>query len=179
MSQDPGRLRRPPSERFAGPEHVFNLAAVASTLRHEDHPGTAGHRQLTLFHAGDLALVLFDFEAGGVLAGHEAQHHQHAGHEQHAVGRVGDGAIESADTLDGPHEAVTVPPGQPEPERIGHVRSDGHDGRQDVDELEQEDEAHPADARRRLAHRGPERSNVRILGADAPHAGARVDLNAE
>jgi quercetin dioxygenase-like cupin family protein len=72
MSQDPGRLRRPPSERFAGPEHVFNLAAVASTLRHEDHPGAAGHRQLTLFHAGDLALVLFDFEAGGVLAGHEA-----------------------------------------------------------------------------------------------------------
>jgi quercetin dioxygenase-like cupin family protein len=72
MSQDAGRLRRPPAERFAGPEHVFNLAAVAGTLGREDHPGADGHRQLTLFHAGDLALVLFDFEAGGLLAGHEA-----------------------------------------------------------------------------------------------------------
>ena len=72
MSQDPGRLRRPPSERFAGSEHVFNLAAMASTLWREDHPGSDGHKQITLFHEGDLALVLFDFAAGGVLADHEA-----------------------------------------------------------------------------------------------------------
>jgi len=72
MSNDAGRLRRPPAERFAGPEHVFNLPAMASTLGREDHPAADGHRQITLFHEGDLALVLFDFEAGGVLAGHEA-----------------------------------------------------------------------------------------------------------
>jgi quercetin dioxygenase-like cupin family protein len=72
MSPDPARLRRRPSERFAGSEHVFNLAVVASTLAREDHPAAAGHRQITLFHEGDLALVLFDFAAGGVLTGHEA-----------------------------------------------------------------------------------------------------------
>jgi quercetin dioxygenase-like cupin family protein len=72
MSEDPGRLRRPPSERFAGSEHVFNLAAVAGTLWGEDHPAAAGHRQMTLFHEGDLSLVLFDFEAGGTLADHVA-----------------------------------------------------------------------------------------------------------
>ena len=72
MSQDSGRLRRPPADRFAGSEHVFNLPTVAGMLWREDHPAADGHRQMTLFHAGDLALVLFDFEAGGVLADHEA-----------------------------------------------------------------------------------------------------------
>jgi quercetin dioxygenase-like cupin family protein len=67
-----GRLRRPPAERFAGREHVFNLPTMAGTLWHEDHPGADGHKQITLFHEGDVALVLFDFIAGGVLADHEA-----------------------------------------------------------------------------------------------------------
>jgi quercetin dioxygenase-like cupin family protein len=72
MSHDAGRLRRPPAERFAGSEHVFNLSAVAGTLQREDHLATDGHKQVTLFHEGELGLVLFDFEAGGVLADHEA-----------------------------------------------------------------------------------------------------------
>lgn len=72
MARKLGRLRRPPAERFAGREHVFNLPAMAGTLWHEDHPGSDGHKQITLFHEGDVALVLFDFVAGGVLADHEA-----------------------------------------------------------------------------------------------------------
>jgi quercetin dioxygenase-like cupin family protein len=72
LARTSGRIRRPPAERFAGPEHVFNLPTMASTLWREDHPGANGHKQITLFHEGDVALVLFDFIAGGVLADHEA-----------------------------------------------------------------------------------------------------------
>jgi quercetin dioxygenase-like cupin family protein len=72
MSRVKGRLRRPPIERFAGPEHIFNLSAMAGSLWREDHPAADGHRQLTLYHKDELTLVLFDFEAGGLLADHEA-----------------------------------------------------------------------------------------------------------
>jgi quercetin dioxygenase-like cupin family protein len=72
MSYDPGRLRRRPVERFAGAVHVFDLPAMAGKLRGEPDEASDGHRQITLFHEGDLAIVLFDFEAGGVFAGHEA-----------------------------------------------------------------------------------------------------------
>jgi quercetin dioxygenase-like cupin family protein len=72
MSKVTGRLRCPPVERFAGPEHIFNLSAMAGTLWREDHPAADGHRQMTLYHKDDVTLVLFDFEAGGVLADHEA-----------------------------------------------------------------------------------------------------------
>jgi quercetin dioxygenase-like cupin family protein len=72
MSDDPGRLRRRPIERFAGPVHLFDLLSLASKLRSEQHEGADGHRQITIFHEGDLAIVLFDFEAGGVFAGHAA-----------------------------------------------------------------------------------------------------------
>jgi len=72
MSKVKGRLRRQPLERFAGPEHVFNLAAMAGMLWREDHPAADGHRQLTLYHKDELTLVLFDFEAGSMLADHEA-----------------------------------------------------------------------------------------------------------
>jgi quercetin dioxygenase-like cupin family protein len=72
MSDDPVRLRRRPAERFVGSVHIFDLPAMAGKLRREHHEGSDGHRQITIFHEGDLAIVLFDFEAGGVLAGHEA-----------------------------------------------------------------------------------------------------------
>ena len=72
MSDDPGRLRRRPVERFAGSVHIFDLPSMAGKLRRERHEGSDGHRQITIFHEGDLAIVLFDFEAGGVFAGHEA-----------------------------------------------------------------------------------------------------------
>ncbi len=72
MSDDPGRLRRRPVERFAGSVHLFDLPAMADKLRREDHEGSDRHRQITLFHEDDLTIILFDFEAGGVFAGHEA-----------------------------------------------------------------------------------------------------------
>ena len=72
MEQEQARLRRAPVERFAGTEHVYNLAEIAAQLRAEPHPGTDGHRQMTIAHHGSVALVLFDFEADGRLVDHVA-----------------------------------------------------------------------------------------------------------
>ena len=72
MSQDSGQLRRPPAERFAGSTTCSTCPRWQASCEREDHPAADGHRQMTLFHAGDLTLVLFDFEAAGVLADHEA-----------------------------------------------------------------------------------------------------------
>jgi quercetin dioxygenase-like cupin family protein len=72
MEQEQARLRRAPVERFAGTEHVYNLAESAAQLRAEPHPGTDGHRQMAIAHHGSVALVLFDFEADGRLVDHVA-----------------------------------------------------------------------------------------------------------
>ena len=66
------RLRPPPAERFAGPEHYVELPPVLGTLRSEPHDGKNKHRQITIFRRGELRLVLFAFEAGGRLASHHA-----------------------------------------------------------------------------------------------------------
>lgn len=65
--------RRPPRERFAGTEHVFDLREIATGLRHESTPVREGHRQMTIFHKHPLTLIVFDFEAGGRLADHRAE----------------------------------------------------------------------------------------------------------
>ena len=67
------RLRRRPADRFGGPEHVFELAAIAEQLRHERHPARGGHRQMTIFRDGPMSLVLFDFDGGGRLVDHVAE----------------------------------------------------------------------------------------------------------
>jgi quercetin dioxygenase-like cupin family protein len=67
------RLRKPPSDRFAGPTHLFSLTDVLRRLRAEDHPARDGHRQITLLHRGDVTQVLFSFEAGGHLDRHSAR----------------------------------------------------------------------------------------------------------
>lgn len=72
MSGDAGRLRRRPSERFAGSEHTFDLHQIAKSLLREAHPAKDGHRQMTIYHRDGLGLVLFQFEAGGRLADHAA-----------------------------------------------------------------------------------------------------------
>ena len=72
MAQIQGRLRDAPVERFAGTEHVYNLAEIAEQLRAEPHPAIYGHRQMTIAHHGSVALVLFDFEADGRLVDHVA-----------------------------------------------------------------------------------------------------------
>src|SRR5664280_3764365 len=86
MEQDEARLRRAPVERFAGPEHLYNLAEIAAKLRAEPHPATNGHRQMTIAHLGSVALVLFDFESDGRLVVHVADGlvtiHALAGHVQ-------------------------------------------------------------------------------------------------
>lgn len=70
--KEPGRERRGPVERFAGSEHLFNLAASAATLRGEDQVPRRGHRQITLIHRDGISVVLFDFESGGRLSNHSA-----------------------------------------------------------------------------------------------------------
>ena len=72
MSSSKDRLRQPPSERFAGPEHRIDLASTLDALRREEHEGSDKHRQITVFHKGTLRIVLFAFEAGGGLPSHRA-----------------------------------------------------------------------------------------------------------
>lgn len=72
MSSPNDRLRPPPSERFAGPEHHIDLAAALQSLHSEHHESTERHRQITVFHKGPLRIVLFAFEAGAGLPSHRA-----------------------------------------------------------------------------------------------------------
>lgn len=72
MSSSKDRLRPPPSERFAGPEHRIDLQSLLEALRREPHDGSDKHRQITVFHKGPLRLVLFAFEPGGSLPAHRA-----------------------------------------------------------------------------------------------------------
>jgi quercetin dioxygenase-like cupin family protein len=72
MEQEQARLRPAPVERFAGTEHLYDLADIAVQLRAEPRPAADGHRQMTIVHHGSVALVLFDFEADGRLVDHVA-----------------------------------------------------------------------------------------------------------
>jgi quercetin dioxygenase-like cupin family protein len=72
VSSPKDRLRQPPSERFAGPEHRIDLGAELDSLRAEHHESTDRHRQITVFHKGPLRIVLFAFEAGAGLPSHRA-----------------------------------------------------------------------------------------------------------
>lgn len=72
MTTDDRLERRPPRERFAGTEHVFDVRAIAAGLRQEATPMRDGHRQMAIFQKGRLSLIVFDFEAGGRLADHHA-----------------------------------------------------------------------------------------------------------
>ena len=67
-----GRERQDPDDRFAGDEHLFDLAASARDLQGEEQEARDGHRQVTLVHDDGITVVLFDFEAGGRLASHSA-----------------------------------------------------------------------------------------------------------
>ncbi len=71
-SETPAYDGRPPRERFAGPEHLFDLGAVAESLHGESSPLRDGHRQQTIFHRSHLTLVVFDFVEGGRLNAHRA-----------------------------------------------------------------------------------------------------------
>lgn len=67
---DPHRLREHPEDRFAGPQHQFDLTAVVARLRQEMSAGTSGHRQETLYKHGPTSLAFFIFAEGARLATH-------------------------------------------------------------------------------------------------------------
>jgi quercetin dioxygenase-like cupin family protein len=72
VSSSKDRLRPPPAERFAGPEHRIDLAAALDALRGEHHESSDRHRQITVFHQGPLRIVLFSFDTGAGLPSHRA-----------------------------------------------------------------------------------------------------------
>ena len=55
------RLREHPDQRFAAPQHQFDLAAVAARLGQELEAGEAGHRQEMLYKNGPTSMSLFLF----------------------------------------------------------------------------------------------------------------------
>jgi quercetin dioxygenase-like cupin family protein len=58
---NPERLREHPEQRFAGPQHLFDLAAAAKRLQGELQAGESGHRQETLYKRGGTTVSLFLF----------------------------------------------------------------------------------------------------------------------
>lgn len=72
MTSPQDRLRQPPAQRFAGPEHKLDFGAALEKLGKESRPSKDGHNQVTLFHSDTLRLVLFTFQTGGCLPRHRA-----------------------------------------------------------------------------------------------------------
>ena len=66
------RLRAHPAERFAEPQRLFDLQAVAEKLKHEPEAGEAGRRQETLYRHGRMSVALFVFDRLTRLAQHRA-----------------------------------------------------------------------------------------------------------
>lgn len=69
---DTNRLREHPDERFAPPQHTFDLLGVARALAAEPATGGRGHRQKTLYRHGRLTVALFAFDPGAALPPHKA-----------------------------------------------------------------------------------------------------------
>lgn len=67
-----GRLREHPVSRFEGEHKQFDLNELSQQLRSEKHEATEGHRQIAFYHYGSVTMVLFEFEAGGVMEEHQA-----------------------------------------------------------------------------------------------------------
>ncbi len=73
MAQDEEvRHRQHPAERFVAPEHLLDLLKTAEELRNEPMIARQGHHQITIFHRGLMAVVLFVFGQDGELADHQA-----------------------------------------------------------------------------------------------------------
>lgn len=71
MGNSQPRMRTPPEQRFAGPEHLIDLDAIAEQIKAE-HPPEHGHWQMVIFRRGGMTLALYCFEAGGSLREHTA-----------------------------------------------------------------------------------------------------------
>ena len=67
------RLRPHPEDRLGSPVQSADLSAAAARLRAEAHAPVAGHRQIALFRHGPVTLLLFIFEANGILKEHRTE----------------------------------------------------------------------------------------------------------
>jgi quercetin dioxygenase-like cupin family protein len=67
------RLREHPEDRLASPVQFADLAAAAAQLRTEAHASVAGHRQIALLRHGPVTLLLFLFDANGILKEHRTE----------------------------------------------------------------------------------------------------------
>jgi quercetin dioxygenase-like cupin family protein len=67
------RLRPHPEERFLPPAQAFDLEQAARALRAEPHAAVEGHRQIAVFRRGPVTLLLFAFDADGVLKEHRTE----------------------------------------------------------------------------------------------------------
>jgi len=70
---DSQRLRPHPAQRFAAPQHHYDLDAVTAALKLELEAGQAGHRQQTLYKHGPTTVALFLFGHLTRLPPHRAQ----------------------------------------------------------------------------------------------------------
>lgn len=68
-----GRLREHPTQRFAAPQHQFDLRAEAAALRQELQAGEGGHRQKSLYKRGSTSVSLFLFGHMTRLPSHRAK----------------------------------------------------------------------------------------------------------
>lgn len=66
------RLRPHPHERLSSPAQQVDLGQAAALLRSEQHAAISGHRQVTVLRDGPITVVLFVFEAGGMMKQHQA-----------------------------------------------------------------------------------------------------------
>ncbi len=67
------RLRQHARDRFAPPQHPYDLDEVTANLRHELEAGQAGHRQETLYKHGATTIALFLFGHLTGLSAHRTQ----------------------------------------------------------------------------------------------------------
>lgn len=67
------RLRQHPAQRFAAPQHHYDLDEVAAKLKQELEAGQAGHRQQTLYKHGPTTVALYLFGHLTRLPPHRAQ----------------------------------------------------------------------------------------------------------
>lgn len=61
------RRRRHPESRFAGDQHLINLASAMRRLTADSESSVYGHRHQTLYKHGSLTIAAFAFDTGGVF----------------------------------------------------------------------------------------------------------------
>jgi quercetin dioxygenase-like cupin family protein len=73
MSDQPGRLRPHPEERFLPPQRQIDLRQAVARLSAEAPVAPRKHRQETLYRHGSLTIALFLFEEGALMPAHAAE----------------------------------------------------------------------------------------------------------